>query len=58
MLRVVIGRKVALFLWTIGRKSLSRIVNPTDDVIEVSLLANLLQIRGKGAADFVLLFAD
>src|SRR4029434_10542229 len=34
------------------------IVSPADDVIEVCLLADLLKIRGKRAADLVFLVAD
>ncbi len=58
VLRVVFRRQIALFFRTIGRPTFARVVNPANDVIEVCFLADLLKIRGKGAAHLAVVFAD
>src|SRR3982751_3409572 len=45
-------------LGTVGRPTLSRIVNPANDVIEVRLRADLCKVRRELATNFVLAFAD
>src|SRR5260370_8839801 len=58
VLCVIFGRQVAMLFIGVRRPALSRVVNPTHDVIIVRFLANLGQVRGKGAADLAAFFAD
>src|SRR5437660_9516655 len=56
--RIIFGRQIAMLFWTIRRPAFARVVDPAHDVIVVGLLADLRKIRGEGAAEPLVFFAD
>src|SRR5882724_1271900 len=57
-LGVVFRSQVALLFWTVGSKTLARVMDPADNVVKIRFLANLGKIRCKGATHLTIAFAD
>src|SRR5207248_2718528 len=56
---LVIGRgQVALFVGAIRRRTLARVVNPSDQVIVIIFLAHAREVSGKPAAHLIRALAD